>query len=122
VLRCVNLDDYHAALEDTNIHGLTDELAEKTGLAVGTVQNCLTRLRKRGDVEETGQVKGRARQVRLSSSPSSPYRGSDDDDAVARVAREDEDLLRSGRIQSERQVFKLAREHAMNGYHPDREE
>ena len=27
VLRGVNLDDYHAALEDTNIHDLTDELA-----------------------------------------------------------------------------------------------
>jgi len=99
-----------------------DELAEKTGLATGTVQNCLTRLRKRGDVEDTDQVKGRARQVRLSSSPSSPYRGSDDDDAVATAAQEDEELLRTGRIQSERQVFELAREYSMNGYHSERGE
>jgi DNA-binding IclR family transcriptional regulator len=98
-----------------------EELAEKTGLAPGTVRNCLTRLRKRGDVEDTDQVKGRARQVRLSSSSSSSYRGSDDD-AVARTAREDEELLRTGRIQSERQVFELARENSMNGYHPEREE
>jgi hypothetical protein len=96
-----------------------DELAESTGLALGTVQNCLTRIRKRGEVEDTGQVKGRARQVRLSSSASSSYRGSDDD-AVARVAREDEELRRTDHIQSERQVFELAREHSMNGYHPAR--
>jgi AAA domain len=96
-----------------------DELAERTGLAVGTVGNCLTRLRRRGDVEETGEVKGRARQVRLSSSSSSSYRGSDDDDAVARVAREDEELLRTGRIQSERQVFELAREYSTNGRHQE---
>jgi hypothetical protein len=86
-----------------------DELAERTGLAVGTVQNCLTRLRNGGDVEYTGQVKGRARQVRLSSSSSSSYRGSDD--AVARVAREDEEMQRTGVIQSERQVFEMAREY-----------
>jgi 5S rRNA maturation endonuclease (ribonuclease M5) len=96
-----------------------EELAERTDLAVGTVGNCLTRLRKRGEVEDTGQVKGRARQVRLSSSSSSSYKGNDDDDAVARASREDEELLRTGRIQSERQVFELAREHSMNGYHPE---
>jgi hypothetical protein len=102
---------------------LPDALAEKTGLAPDTVQNCLTRLRKRGDVEDTGhQVKGRARQVRLSSSSSSSYWGSDDDDAVERAAREEEELLRTSRIPSERQVFDLAREHSMNGYHPEREE
>jgi AAA domain len=100
-----------------------DELAERTGLAIGSVGNCLTRLRKRGDVEDTGQVKGRARQVRLSSSSSSTYRGSDDNDAVERAAREDEELLRTGRIQSEIQVFELAHEHLMNSYHhPEREE
>jgi hypothetical protein len=99
-----------------------EELAERTDLAVGTVGNCLTRLRKRGEVEDTGQVKGRARQVRLSSSSSSSYKGNDDDEAVARASREDEELLRTGRIQSERQVFELAREHSMNGYHPEREE
>jgi hypothetical protein len=94
-----------------------DELAEGTGLATGTVRNCLTRLRKRGDVVDTEEVKGRARQVRLSSSSSS-YRDSDDDEAGARAAREDEELLRTGRIQSERQVFELAREHSINGHHP----
>jgi len=97
-----------------------DELADGTGLAVGTVGNCLTRLRRRGEVEDTSQVKGRARQVRLSSSSSSSCRGSDDDDAVARVAREVEELLRTGRIQSERQVFELVREYSVNGYHPAR--
>jgi len=95
-----------------------DELAERTGLAAGTVGNCLTRLRRRGDVEDTDQVKGRARQVRLSSSSSSSYRGSDDDEAGARATREDEELLRTGCIQSERQVFELAREHSENGRHP----
>jgi hypothetical protein len=94
-----------------------DELAERTGLALGTVGNCLTRLRKRGEIEDSGQVKGRARQVSLSSSLSSSYRGSDNDDALAGVAREDEELLRTDRIQSERQVFELAREHSMNGHH-----
>jgi 5S rRNA maturation endonuclease (ribonuclease M5) len=91
-----------------------DELAGRTDLAVGTVGNCLTRLRKRGEVEDTGQVKGRARQVRLSSSSSSSDRDNDDDDAVERAAREDEELLRTGLIQSERQVFELVREHSMN--------
>jgi AAA domain len=99
-----------------------DELAERTGLATGTVRNCLTRLRKRGDVEYTDQVQGRARQVRLSSSSSSSYRGSDNDDAVESAAREDEALLRTGRIQSERQVFEMGREHLKNSYHPEREE
>jgi hypothetical protein len=99
-----------------------DELAERTRLAKGTVQNCLTRLRKCGEVEDTDHVKGRARQVRLSSSSSSSYRGSDDDDAVERAAREEEELLRTGRIQSERQVFELASEHSKNGDHPEREE
>ena len=68
-----------------------DELCESTGLALGTVKNCLTRLRKQGDVEYTDQTKGRARQVRIASSSSSPYRGSDDDDAQEMV-REDEAL------------------------------
>jgi len=92
-----------------------DELAGLTGLAIGTVKNCLTRLRQRGDVENTDQVKGRAHQVRISSSSSFSYKGSDDDDAAKRIAREDEELLRTGRIQSERQVFELAHEHSANG-------
>jgi hypothetical protein len=44
------------------------------------------------------------------------------DDAVARAARDDEELLRTGRIQSERQVFELAREHSLNGHHSEWEE
>lgn len=44
------------------------EIAEATGLAEKTVKNALTRLRKRDAVEATGETKGRAEQVRLSSS------------------------------------------------------
>ena len=62
-----------------------DELAEKTGLVPGTVKNALTKLRKAGEVETTGERKsGGAEQVTLlvtkSSSLSSSYRGNDDDD------------------------------------------
>lgn len=52
-----------------------DELAERTGLALGTVKNCLTRLRKGGSVEYTGDMKGKAQQVRLASSSSLPLKG-----------------------------------------------
>ncbi len=47
-----------------------DELSERTGLVVGTVQNSLTRLRGKGSVENTGEMKGRAQQVQLASSSS----------------------------------------------------
>jgi hypothetical protein len=48
-----------------------DDLAEATGLATKTVQNALTKLKKKGVVEETGEVSETgSREVRLSSSPS----------------------------------------------------
>jgi hypothetical protein len=46
-----------------------DELAEMTGLAQGTVVNCLTQLKRSGKVETTGEVKGKAQQVRATPSP-----------------------------------------------------
>lgn len=67
--------------EDRVLHALADgpafpdELTEATGLATGTVRNVLTSLRKGGRVEDTGEVKGRSRQVRLASSSSPDYRG-----------------------------------------------
>lgn len=88
-----------------------DELAEVTSLAVGTVKNYLTRLKKRGQVEYTGEVKGRAQQVRLASSSSRPLYDGDDDDGRDRAEREDEEFARTGIIQSERQVFELAHKH-----------
>jgi len=57
-----------------------DELAASTNLAVGTVRNCLTKLRREGIVEDTGETDVLSRQVRLSSSSTSSYKGSDDDD------------------------------------------
>jgi hypothetical protein len=42
------------------------EIAEHTGLAVKTVKNVLTGLRKQGVVEPTGEVENRTEQVRLS--------------------------------------------------------
>jgi DNA-binding transcriptional ArsR family regulator len=41
------------------------DIAETCGIPLGTVKNELTRLRKRGLVEYTGEVQGQARQVRL---------------------------------------------------------
>jgi AAA domain len=41
------------------------EIAESTGLAVKTVKNVLTGLRKQGVVEPTGEVENRTQQVRL---------------------------------------------------------
>ncbi|MBA3474387.1 MAG: AAA family ATPase [Rubrobacter sp.] len=69
------------------------ELAERTGLALGTAKNALTKLRKAGAVEPTGERQGQAEQVRLASSLSSPYIDSDSDDAshglsVSEVAAE----------------------------------
>lgn len=58
-----------------------DDLVERTGLALGTVKNALTKLRKAGEVEPTGERRGQAEQVRLLSSLSPSYRGGDSDDA-----------------------------------------
>lgn len=49
-----------------------NELAERTGMALGSVQNCITGLKKGGEVESTGENKGRAQQVRLVASTQLP--------------------------------------------------
>jgi DNA-binding MarR family transcriptional regulator len=41
------------------------DIAEACDMPLGTVKNGLTRLRKRGLVEETGNVRDQAREVRL---------------------------------------------------------
>jgi hypothetical protein len=46
-----------------------DDLAEMTGLAHGTVINCLTQLKRAGKVETTGEMKGKAQEVRATPSP-----------------------------------------------------
>jgi RecA-family ATPase len=56
-----------------------DELAKSTGLALKTVQNVLTRLKKRGEVETTGARRGQSEQVRLVSPSPSPIRDGDGD-------------------------------------------
>src|SRR3712207_4329159 len=43
-----------------------EELAEDTGIALKTVRNNLSRLRKAGEVEPTGEHEGRSEQLRLS--------------------------------------------------------
>jgi AAA domain len=52
------------------------EIVEHTGLALKTVKNVLTGLRKQGVVEPTGEVENRTEQVRLSV-PASLYRDRD---------------------------------------------
>jgi hypothetical protein len=77
------------------------EIAEHTGLAVKTVKNVLTGLRKKGVVEPTGEVESRTEQVRLTVPASlSLYRDGDRDDS---------------NIQSQREVFELAHEFLGNG-------
>jgi AAA domain len=77
------------------------EIAESTGLAVKTVKNVLTGLRKQGVVEPTGEVENRTEQVRLTVPASlSLYRDGDGDDS---------------NIQSQREVFELANEFLGNG-------
>src|SRR5215218_2121317 len=75
------------------------EIAEHTGLAVKTVKNVLTGLRKQGVVEPTGEVENRTEQVRLSVPASlSLYRDGDDSS-----------------IHSEREVLELAHKFLGNG-------
>ncbi len=62
-------DRVRLALEDGPAY--PDEIAAHTGLALKTVQNTLTGLRKRGTVKTTGKVLGRAEQVELGV-PASP--------------------------------------------------
>lgn len=62
-----------------------DELAERTGLAIGTIKNALTKLRRAGTIESTGEKRaGGQEQVTLSvtksSSSSLLLRASDDDE------------------------------------------
>jgi hypothetical protein len=58
------------------------EIAEHTGLAVKTVKNALTGLRKQEVVEPTGEVESRTEQVRLSVPASlALYRDGDGDDS-----------------------------------------
>src|SRR5687768_3667345 len=72
------------------------EIAEHTGLAIKTVKNVLTGLRKQEVVEPTGEVENRTEQVRLSVPASlSLYKDGDGDDS---------------NIHSEREVFELAHE------------
>jgi hypothetical protein len=77
------------------------EIAEHTGLAVKTVKNVLTGLRKQGVVEPTGEVENRTERVRLTVPASlSLYRDGDGDDS---------------NIRSQREVFELAHEFLGNG-------
>ena len=61
------------------------EIAEKTGLAKGSVQNQITLLKKAGRVVVTGVLDGRSEQVKLVSSSSRPLKGSDGDDANSKT-------------------------------------
>ena len=77
------------------------DIAEHTGLAVKTVKNVLTGLRKQEVVEPTGEVENRTEQVRLTVPASlSLYRDGDGDDS---------------NIQSQQEVFELAHEFLGNG-------
>jgi hypothetical protein len=77
------------------------DIAEHTGLAVKTVKNVLTGLRKQEVVEPTGEVENRTEQVRLSVPASlSLYRDGDGDDS---------------NIRSQQEVFELAHEFLGNG-------
>jgi DNA-binding CsgD family transcriptional regulator len=58
------------------------EIAEVTGLAVKTVKNTLTGLRKQGLVEPTGQTENRTEQVRLSVPASLALKKDRDGDAT----------------------------------------
>ena len=58
------------------------EIAEFTGLAVKTVKNTLTGLRKQGVVEPTGQTESRTEQVQLSVPASLSYKRDGDGDGT----------------------------------------
>jgi hypothetical protein len=77
------------------------EIAEHTALALKTVKNVLTGLRKQEVVEPTGEVENRTEQVRLTVPASlSLYRDGDGDDS---------------NIRSQQEVFELAHEFLGNG-------
>ncbi len=71
-------DRVKLALEDAPAYPW--EISEITGLAVKTVKNALTGLRKQGVVEATGEVESRTEQVRLSVPASLPYKRDGDGD------------------------------------------
>jgi hypothetical protein len=73
-----SVDRVVAALEDGPAYA--NEIADATGLALGTVKNAVTALKKAAKVEVTGAKDGNMEQVRLPSSPSRPIKGSDGDD------------------------------------------
>jgi hypothetical protein len=68
------------------------EIAELTGLAVKTVKNALTKLRKQGLVEATGEVEKRTEQVQLSVPASLHPIGDRDGDATKPEHNADDDL------------------------------
>jgi hypothetical protein len=65
------------------------ELADATGLAVKTVKNALTGLRKRGLVETTGEMDHRMEQVRLRVPASPLYKDDGDGDAAEPIESHD---------------------------------
>ena len=79
---CIELDDAALAAETTLNSkdrvlkalqagpAFPDDLAQMTGLAHGTVVNCLTQLKRVGKVETTGEVRGKAQEVCATPSPS----------------------------------------------------
>lgn len=64
------------------------EIAETTGLAIKTVKNALTGLRKQSMVAATGEIEGRTEQVMLSVPASLPYKGDGDGDGSNSGAEE----------------------------------
>ena len=58
-----------------------EDIAEATGMPLKTVQNNLTRLRKKGEVEPTGEKDGRSEEVCLTVPHPGPFRGSGTEDA-----------------------------------------
>jgi hypothetical protein len=77
------------------------EIAEHTGLALKTVKNALTGLRKQDIVEPTGEIENRTEQVRLSVPASLSLNRDGDGDASD--------------IRSEQEVFELAHEYLSQG-------
>jgi hypothetical protein len=87
-------DRVRLALEDGPAYPW--EIAEHTGLAVKTVKNALTGLRKQEVVVSTGEVESRTERVRLSVPASLSLHKDGDGDA--------------GHIRSQQEVFELAHE------------
>jgi len=69
------------------------EIAEFTGLAVKTVKNTLSGLRKQGLVEPTGETKNRTEQVRLSVPASLAYKRDGDGDGTTLDNEDPQEIL-----------------------------